>query len=104
MMRKAFKMTVYRDCLDEYADRHNPIWPELADTLRGYGVSNYSIFVDTDTRTLFGYLEVADEQHWTALSNDPVCRKWWGYMKDLMETNPDDSPVSTDLREVFHLK
>ena len=103
MIRKAFKMTVYPDRMDEYADRHDPIWPELAATLRQHGATNYSIFLDVETRTLFGYVEVRDEDLWTDLKDSEVCQKWWAYMKDVMETNPDNSPVSTDLREVFHL-
>jgi L-rhamnose mutarotase len=32
-----------------------------------------------------------------------VCRRWWTYMRDIMPTNPDDSPRSRPLREMFHL-
>ncbi|MGB3802347.1 MAG: L-rhamnose mutarotase [Lewinella sp.] len=104
MIRKAFKMKVYADRTDEYVDRHNPIWPELAETLGAHGVSNYSIFLDDETNTLFGYAEVKSEEQWDAIAQTKVCREWWAYMRELMETNADDSPVSTDLREVFHLK
>ena len=103
MIRKAFKMKVYADRIQEYVERHNPIWPELADTLRQHGVSNYSIFLDGETNTLFGYAEIESEEQWAAIAQTDVCRKWWAYMQDLMETNRDNSPVSTDLREVFHL-
>lgn len=103
MIRKAFTMKVYASRIDEYVDRHNPIWPTLADTLSKHGVRNYSIFLDAKTCCLFGYVEVASEAKWRALADTEVCRKWWSYMKETMETNPDDSPVSTDLREVFHL-
>ena len=103
MIRKAFKMKVYADRIQEYVERHNPIWPELADTLRQHGVGNYSIFLDGETNTLFGYAEIESEKQWAAIAQTDVCRKWWAYMQDLMETNPDSSPVSTDLREVFHL-
>ena len=30
-------------------------------------------------------------------------KKWWKYMADIMETNPDNSPVSIPLEEVFYL-
>ena len=103
MIRKAFKMKVYADRIQEYVECHNPIWPELADTLRQHGVSNYSIFLDGETNTLFGYAEIESEEQWAAIAQTDVCRKWWAYMQDLMETNRDNSPVSTDLREVFHL-
>ena len=32
-----------------------------------------------------------------------INRKWWDFMADIMETNPDNSPVSVDLQNVFHL-
>lgn len=96
-------MTVYPDRTEEYEDRHNPIWPELAEVLHQHGVSNYSIFLDPQTNALFGYAEVASEAQWAAIATTDTCRKWWKYMEPLMETHPDGSPVSHDLREVFHL-
>jgi L-rhamnose mutarotase len=33
----------------------------------------------------------------------PVMKKWWTYMKDIMETHEDHSPVSIPLKEVFSL-
>ena len=62
-----------------------------------YGGRNYSIFLDRETLTLFGYLEIEDEEKWNASAETAVCRKWWDYMADIMETNPDNSPVSIDL-------
>nr|WP_232830092.1 L-rhamnose mutarotase [Lewinella sp. IMCC34191] len=103
MTRKAFKMTVYADRIDEYKKRHDPIWPELAETLKRHGVSNYAIFLDATTNTLFGYAEIASEEQWTAIAETEICQRWWTSMKELMETNPDDSPVSVDLEQVFHL-
>jgi L-rhamnose mutarotase len=44
------------------------------------------------------------DELWARSADTPVCRKWWDYMKDIMETNPDHSPVSIELSEVFHLK
>ena len=37
----------------EYQKRHDDIWPELSKVLTDAGVSDYSIFLDADTRTLF---------------------------------------------------
>ena len=88
---------------DEYERRHNPIWPELEAILRQHGVRTYSIYLDPGTRDLFAYVEVADEAQWQAIATTPVCRRWWTAMRDVMPSNPDDSPVSRELREVFHL-
>ena len=67
------------------------------------GTSNYTIFLDKETGVLFGYLEVEDEERWDQSADTQICRKWWDYMADIMETNPDNSPVSIDLKKVFHL-
>ncbi len=62
MIRKAFRMSVHEDRVEEYVQRHNPIWEELETVFEAHDVHIYSIFLD-----------------------------------------PDDSPQSTDLKEVFHL-
>lgn len=88
---------------EEYARRHSPIWPDLQEVLRAHGVHDYSIFLDETDGSLFGYVEVEDEARWDAIAKTPVCRRWWTHMRDIMPTNPDDSPRSVPLREVFHL-
>ena len=88
----------------EYERRHSPVWQELADTLINHGVLTYSIFHDEQTHDLFGYVEVRSEAEWAAIANTDVCRRWWRFMRDVMLANPDDSPLSRDLREVFHLE
>jgi L-rhamnose mutarotase len=87
----------------EYERRHSPIWPELQEVLRAHGVRDYSIFLDETDGSLFGYVEIEDEARWNAIAQTPVCRRWWTHMRDIMPTNPDDSPRSRPLREVFHL-
>jgi L-rhamnose mutarotase len=103
MIRKSFVMSVHPGKETEYELRHNPIWPELEQTLRSHGVSNYSIFLLPETRQLFGYAEIEDEARWQAIANTEICRRWWNYMAELMPANPDSSPVSAPLREVFHI-
>jgi L-rhamnose mutarotase len=103
MIRKAFRMSVNQGRQQEYEHRHNPIWRELEDTLRAFGVRSYSIFIDPATGDLFAYAEIESEAQWSAIAATDVCRRWWRYMRELMPSNPDDSPVSRDLREVFHI-
>ena len=104
MIRKAFVMTLHPGNEAEYERRHRPIWPELQQVLHDHGVSNYSIFLHPDTLQLFGYAEIEDESKWASIADTPVCKKWWAHMKDLMASNADNSPVSTELAEVFHLE
>jgi L-rhamnose mutarotase len=102
-IRKAFLMHVNSDMQDEYQRRHNPIWEELETALRNHGVRTYSIFLHSDTNQLFAYVEFESEEQWERISETEACKRWWKYMKDIMPTNADDSPVSSELREVFHL-
>jgi len=103
VIRKAFRMAVNPQETAEYERRHSPIWPELQQVLREHGVHDYSIFLDETDGSLFGYVEIEDEARWDAIARTPVCRRWWTHMRDIMPTNPDDSPRSVPLREVFHL-
>ena len=103
MVRKAFKMKLYEGMAEEYERRHNALWPEMRDMIHEYGGKNYSIYLDTDINVLYGYLEVESEERWAASADTEICRKWWDYMADIMETKADNSPVSVDLKPVFHL-
>ncbi len=103
MIRKAFLMTLKPGQQDEYERRHNPIWPELQEVLKKYGVHNYSIFLDLRTDKLFAYAEIESEQLWQQIAETETCRRWWSHMRELMLTNSDDSPVAVVLDEVFHL-
>jgi L-rhamnose mutarotase len=103
VIRKAFVMSVDARKEAEYERRHRPIWKELEETLKAHGVHNYSIFLDDRTRQLFGYAEIEDEARWEAIAGTAICKKWWGFMKDVMPSNADNSPVAAGLREVFHM-
>ena len=87
----------------EYTKRHDEIWPELKTLLQNAGIRNYSIFLSESTNQLFGYVQISDEREMEKLPEEPVMKKWWSYMSDIMETHEDDSPVSIRLREVFYL-
>ena len=103
MQRVAFKMKLFKGCEDEYKKRHNALWPELQSLLKHAGIKDYSIFLDEETNSLFGYLTIDDTKKLDDLPNEPVMKKWWAYMKDIMETNEDNSPLNTPLKEVFYL-
>jgi L-rhamnose mutarotase len=103
MTRNAFKMKLKPGNAAEYKKRHDEIWPELAAELKTAGISDYSIFLDEETLTLFAVQKLADKNISAALPNSPIVRKWWDSMAPLMEVNPDNSPVTKSLTEVFHL-
>ena len=104
MEKVAFRMKVHPGREEEYRRRHDAIWPELAALLRAAGVSDYSIHLDRETGTLFGVLWRRDGHGMDALPGHPVMRRWWEHMADIMETNPDGSPVALPLETVFHLE
>jgi L-rhamnose mutarotase len=104
MKRFGFKMKLRPGFRDEYRRRHNEIWPELAKLLKDNGVSNYSIFLDEETGTLFAYQEQAGESSSQDLGTTEIVKRWWKYMADIMETNPDNSPVTVPLEEMFYMK
>jgi L-rhamnose mutarotase len=104
MIRKAFLMSVNPDQHAEYERRHRPIWKELEDTLKAQGCRTYTIFLDAPTNQLFGYVEIEDEARWNAVAQTAVCQRWWKHMREVMPSNPDNSPVSRELREVFHIE
>ena len=87
----------------EYEKRHDEIWPELSRTLKQAGVSDYSIFLEKSTLKLFGVLKRSENHGMDTLPLDPIVKKWWAYMADIMETHPDNSPVAEDLDLVFHM-
>jgi len=102
MQRIAFKMKLYKGFEEEYKKRHDALWPELSALLKDAGIKEYSIFLDESSNDLFAYLTVTDSEELDSLPTYPIMKKWWAYMKDIMETNADDSPVSKPLKEVFY--
>jgi len=104
MIRKAFKMQLKPGFEKEYKKRHDEIWPELKDALINAGIYDYSIFLDEETHMLFAVYKLNEVDTSEQLPELPIMKKWWDYMSDIMEVNPDNSPISISLNEVFYLK
>ncbi|AUD05794.1 L-rhamnose mutarotase [Spirosoma pollinicola] len=98
----AFTMKLKPGVEVEYQRRHDEIWPELTATLIDAGIRDYSIYLDRSTGTLFAVQKRMPGHTIDALPSLPIMKKWWAYMADLMETNPDNSPVTNTLERVFH--
>ena len=97
-------MSVHPGHQAEYARRHQPIWPELEQTLLRHGVHTYTIFHDPATNDLFAYVEFESAEQWAAIAATDVCQRWWRHMRELMPSDVDDSPIALELREVFHIE
>lgn len=100
----AFKMNLLPGNADEYKKRHDLIWPELKSLLKEHGISDYSIFLDEESHILFGKMTVENSTSLKSLPESTVMKKWWAFMKDIMITNDDDSPVSIPLKQVFFME
>jgi L-rhamnose mutarotase len=103
MKRIAFKMKILPDCADEYKKRHDEIWPSLVFLLKEAGISEYSIFLDEETNDLFGVLNTENKDAIDNLPRQAIMQEWWKYMRDIMETNADNSPLNKPLKDVFYL-
>ncbi len=103
MQKYAFKMRLHAGQEAEYQRRHDAIWPELVALLKDAGISDYSIFLDHETLTLFGVLTRADDHKMDTLPQTEVMARWWAYMADIMQTHPSNEPVATPLPQVFHM-
>lgn len=103
MKRIAFKMQLFEGKVQEYQSRHDEIWSELSELLKKNGFEDYSIFFDSSTNALFAVLKIENPALLDILPKHPIVQKWWKYLSDIMETNPDNSPTSLTLQEVFYL-
>lgn len=104
MQRLAFKMYLNKGQKEEYRKRHNEIWDDLKTLLKGAGISEYSIFLDEETNTLFAFQKVDGDGSSQELGQTEIVQRWWKYMADIMNVNPDNSPVSIPLEEVFYME
>lgn len=103
MEKYAFCMQLKPGQVEEYRHRHDEIWPELVELLKRSGIEDYSIHLHPDTYQLFGILLRTPQNSMDSLPEHPVMKKWWDHMADLMECNPDNSPVVVDLTQVFYM-
>lgn len=102
-MRIAFKMKLNPGCVEEYKRRHDQIWPELVSLLKENGIHDYAIYLDEETRILFAVQQQEGDASSQQMGVHPVMQRWWDYMADIMETNPDHSPVTVSLLPVFYM-
>jgi L-rhamnose mutarotase len=103
VQKYAFKMQLHPGQAEEYRRRHAAIWPELVTLLTDAGISDYSIHLDRETDILFAVLWRRADHRMHTLADDPLMRRWWDHMRDIMQTKPDGEPLATPLETVFHM-
>ncbi len=104
MKELAFKMKLKPGYAEEYKKRHDQIWPELKAALKDAGIHDYSIYLDRETHSLFAVQKLEEQNTAAELPELPIMKKWWDYMHDIMEVNPDHSPVEIPLERMFYLE
>jgi len=97
-------MKLHPGAIEAYRERHEKLWPELHKLLKDAGLSEYSIFFDEETHILFAFQKQEGDLGSQDLGETEIVQQWWNYMADIMETNPDNSPLTTPLREVFFME
>lgn len=103
MEKVAFLMRLKPGNEAEYRKRHDEIWPELKNALKQAGIRDYSIYLDPETRNLFGVMKVTDDNTTADLPQLPVMRRWWDSMAHLMDVDPTNKPIERPLRRMFHM-
>ncbi len=103
MIRKAFACRCIRTPMKSMNAATTPIWPELEAVLKDHGAHHYAIYLDKTRNLLFATVEIESEERWNAVASTDVCQRWWKYMEEVMPSNPDNSPLSSELKEVFYL-
>ena len=105
MHRICFQLQVKPELLDEYLERHAPVWPEMLAEIAAAGRRNYSLFLGDGGR-LVGYYETDDDDAAQAyLAASPVAARWEAEMARFfvgLEGRPDQA--ATALTEVFNLE
>ena len=103
--RVCFRLQVRPELLDEYLDRHSPVWPEMLAEIAAAGRRNYSLFL-AEGGTLIGYYEVDDDAAAQAyLAASPIAARWEAEMGRFfvgLDGRPDQA--ATPLAEVFNLE
>jgi L-rhamnose mutarotase len=102
--RVCFQLQVHPELLDEYIERHSPVWPEMLAEIAAAGRRNYSLFLGDGGR-LIGYYETDDDVAAQAyLAASEVATRWEAQMAPFfegLEGRPDQA--ATPLTEVFNL-
>jgi L-rhamnose mutarotase len=106
VQRIGFRLQLRKDRLDEYVEQHKNVWPDMRAALSETGWHNYTLFLDRNDASLFGYFETPDYQ--TALDGmaaKEVNDRWQAMMAEFIITpegrRPDEGFLG--LEDVFFL-
>jgi L-rhamnose mutarotase len=103
MERFCFTFDIRPGTEDEYKRRHDEIWPELVETIKGAGLSNYSLFRRGTTIIAYCEAEPDAATAFAKIGESPHNARWSEWFTDIIPslTGPDGQLV--DYQEVWHL-
>jgi len=106
MEKVGFKLQLRKDRLDEYVEHHQHVWPEMLAALSQTGWHNYSLFLDRNDATLFGYFETPNLQAaLDGMAATNVNERWQAMMGEFFEEldgrRPDEGFLQ--LENIFYL-
>lgn len=104
MQRLCFTFEIRPGTFAEYKKRHDEIWPELVDELKGAGLSNYSLFQFSDER-IIGYVE-GDPDPVTCfarIADAPANSRWSEWFEPIIVSLTSENGQLNALPEVWHL-
>jgi L-rhamnose mutarotase len=106
MQRVGFRLQLRKDRLDEYVEHHKNVWPEMQAALTETGWHNYTLFLDRNDATLFGYFETPDYRAaLDGMATKEINLKWQAMMSEFFVTLEGRRPDEGFLRleDVFFL-
>jgi L-rhamnose mutarotase len=99
MTRVGFRLALTPEKIDEYVTHHAAVWPEMLEALRECGWSNYSLFLDRNDATLFGYFETDNyESALAQMSHLEVNERWQRLMAPFFQSLNGARPDEMFLR------
>ena len=103
MEKHVWKAHIKEGMVEEYIRRHDEIWPEMVETLKEAGITNYTIW-NTGTE-LFGYYECEKGYAYAEKyqKESPVVARWNVYMADVMDFDTDENGNQLEYHSVFYL-
>lgn len=79
--RCGFLLRARKDMLSEYLEVHQHVWPEMRQALTDAGWRSYSLFIDTETGTVYGYFEADDvDEAQKRMESSTINTRWQAEM------------------------
>ena len=103
MERFCFTFEIRPGTEDEYKRRHDEIWPELVDAIKGGGISNYSLFRRGTTIIAYCECEPDAATAFGKIGEHEANARWSAWFEDIIVSLTDEDGNLFVADEVWHL-